>query len=366
MSIRHRRRDIVERNRTAILVAIVVLVLIAVLSPGKRPWDNFMRWRDPGPGLHFGAIAQALSEEPITTTTGELTLEVWLVPGFVPGIGNQEMISFYDGEGIRPLLIGQFSSGYILRGRADNPTGDVRLDKYIGANEVGPIAPNSISHLAVTVDLEGAALHVNGRKTSLLLKETAAWKGDAFGGHLMLGSSNTGWRLWQGGMLGVAVYDQVLDATQLRKHAENPDVIRDKEFAGDPSLLAFYPFDEGEGDRAHNRAARGSDLTFPDRMTQPTRDNFLSAYPVHPGDRLWIPLDIVSNVLGFAPLGFVLAWKRRTAGIAMALAFGFAFSLSIEIIQPLIPGRNSSIVDLASNSAGALLGALISRIGGSR
>lgn len=366
MSSRGRRRDIVERNRTVVLVVMIALVLLAVLSPGKPPWGNGLGWRDPGPGLHFGAIAQALSEEPITTTTGELTLEVWLVPGFVPGIGNQEIISLYDGEGVRPLLIGQFSRGYILRGRGDNPTGDVRLDKYIGVNEVGPIAPNSISHLAVTVDLEGASLHVDGRKTSLLLRDTAAWKGDAFGGHLMLGSSNTGWRVWNGGMLGVAVHDRVLDTSQLRAHAEDPSVLRDEAFGNEPSLLAFYPLDEGTGQRAHNRAARGSDLLFPDRMTQPTRNNFLSAYPVHPGDRLWIPYDIASNVLGFVPLGFVLAWKRRPASIAMALAFGFAFSLSIEIVQPFIPGRNSSIVDLASNSAGALLGALISRVGGSR
>ena len=69
-------------------------------------------------------------------------------------------------------------------------------------------------------------------------------------------------------------------------------------------------------------------------------------------------LSEASNVIGFMPLGFLLAWKQKRSRIALALMIGFALSLTIELIQPLIPGRDSSIVDLASNSTGALLGAV--------
>ena len=48
--------------------------------------------------------------------------------------------------------------------------------------------------------------------------------------------------------------------------------------------------------------------------------------------------------------------------IRVALAAGFALSLGIEVAQSFVPGRSSSLIDLASNSAGALLGALLTRL----
>jgi VanZ family protein len=73
--------------------------------------------------------------------------------------------------------------------------------------------------------------------------------------------------------------------------------------------------------------------------------------------------DLVVNVLGYIPLGFlaVLAAYPRLRGLA-AFAFGFAClvltSFALESLQLYLPTRTSSNLDLLANTAGGALGAL--------
>ena len=73
--------------------------------------------------------------------------------------------------------------------------------------------------------------------------------------------------------------------------------------------------------------------------------------------------DIVLNVLGYLPLGFVLAaawpvhWPRVRV-VALTVLAAAVLSLSLETLQTLLPTRVASNVDLGANVAGALLGAL--------
>ncbi|MCH7869659.1 MAG: VanZ family protein [Myxococcales bacterium] len=346
------------------MIVVVTAILVGVLLPGKLPWYNSVRWSDPGPGLRFADIAQALSEGSIVSRTGELTLEIWLAPAIRSMSGNQEIISFFDEQYFRPLVIGQFPRGFILRGREDNPKGDPRKDKYINLDELGLAEFDAVQHLAVTVDPTGARLHVNGSVTSLSLPKTVARSGEDFGGRLLLGNSSTGWRLWLGSLYGVAVYERVLGPSELLAHALDPARAANVSLQDDPSMLALYRFEEGRGAITRSAVAHGPDLFFPPRMTRPTRSNFLSNNTSDLRDRRWMRSDIASNILLFMPLGFILAWKKQTRSIGIALAIGFGLSLSVESLQSLIPGRDSSLIDVASNSLGALAGALLSRAGG--
>ncbi|MBQ0932752.1 VanZ family protein [Ideonella alba] len=77
------------------------------------------------------------------------------------------------------------------------------------------------------------------------------------------------------------------------------------------------------------------------------------------------PFDIWANLLGYAPLGalLVLALRgrgRATLGTVLQAALACAaLSYTMETAQHLIPGRFPSLLDLALNSAGGLLGALL-------
>ena len=79
--------------------------------------------------------------------------------------------------------------------------------------------------------------------------------------------------------------------------------------------------------------------------------------------RWWTWFDLVSNLLGYMPLGilFFVAGVRsgrraRPSALAATLA-GTALSLSMEILQNYLPQRVSSNVDLGLNALGSALGA---------
>ncbi len=359
---RRRRRGFVERHRIALIAVFVCLACAITLFPGPPSWRNKILWAEPGPGLYFKSIAQALSEGPIVSLTGEFSVEIFLKPGFRPGVRNQEILSFYDDQKTRPLLIGQFPGGFILRGRADNPTGDARHDAYIGIDEVGLARPNHLQHLAVNVGESGARLYVNGRPTELMLPKTVARLDEPFGGHLMLGTSNTGWPTWFGTMLGVSVYDRALSDAELWDHAQRPAVLNEDRIIRDEHLLALYRFEEGKGTRTRSAVPSSPELYFPERLMRPTRPNFLTLHNFDPGYRAWLLRDISRNITFFLPLGVLIGWRRPKREIAIAVAAGLALSLGIEVAQSFVPGRTSSLVDVASNALGAGLGAWATRL----
>jgi hypothetical protein len=71
-------------------------------------------------------------------------------------------------------------------------------------------------------------------------------------------------------------------------------------------------------------------------------------------------LDIIENIVLYLPLGFLFQLARRQAefvSLLRALAFGVLVSAALEACQLFLPGRNSSLIDVATNGLGALMGA---------
>ena len=92
-------------------------------------------------------------------------------------------------------------------------------------------------------------------------------------------------------------------------------------------------------------------------------------YLIAPFPRYFRVEDMVVNVMGYVPLGFVtfaaLAMRRLSAVLVATLLAGL-LSLSVETLQNFLPTRVSSNVDLACNLAGGLLGALLGALTGHR
>lgn len=81
------------------------------------------------------------------------------------------------------------------------------------------------------------------------------------------------------------------------------------------------------------------------------------------GPRTVIRSDIAFNVVAYLPLGmFACLYFRRLGdgkgAILKAALLGAAFSLAMELMQLFVPNRHASLVDLMSNTTGALVGAL--------
>lgn len=90
------------------------------------------------------------------------------------------------------------------------------------------------------------------------------------------------------------------------------------------------------------------------------------AFLLAPLPRYWTGFDVISNVLGYAPLGFLCALaihrtRPRAHAIVWATLAAAALSLALESFQMFLPARVPSNVDWALNVAGALAGAMTAR-----
>lgn len=94
-----------------------------------------------------------------------------------------------------------------------------------------------------------------------------------------------------------------------------------------------------------------------------------------PLPQYWTGFDVVSNLVGYAPLGFLLAlallrsgWSRAAWPLAVLLSA--TLSLLVETLQNYLPMRVPSNVDLALNVTGGIAGAstawVLERLGGLR
>ena len=95
------------------------------------------------------------------------------------------------------------------------------------------------------------------------------------------------------------------------------------------------------------------------------RDQGLSPFVflTQPWPRYWTGFDVGINLLGYAPLGFLLSLSALRSGraahaISLAACAAALLSLAMETLQSYLPSRVPSNVDFALNAAGAWVGAV--------
>lgn len=97
--------------------------------------------------------------------------------------------------------------------------------------------------------------------------------------------------------------------------------------------------------------------------------------PLHFLLRTWPPeewnravaRDVAANILFYVPVGaaaFLALARRgsRARAWAGAVVLGFGLSACVEILQIYVPRRDSSLLDVVSNTAGALIGAAVALV----
>lgn len=96
----------------------------------------------------------------------------------------------------------------------------------------------------------------------------------------------------------------------------------------------------------------------------------LWAFLPSPLPKYWTGFDVAANLVGYAPLGFLLALSFLRRGgkpvmpsnwsaIAVATLVGGLLSLCMEALQSYLPSRVPSNVDFALNTLGAFSGAVV-------
>jgi VanZ family protein len=348
-------------------VVALLVTLAAIFYAGVVPFDrhpgNDVSWLDPGPGLGFDRRGIAYSDGPLEWTPGpeasEVSVELWVRPLDEPDGGIGQILSLFDGEAVEPLLIAQWKSGLVIRNRLQ---GSIGGRPYRELGSLGLLFRGRRKMVTIVSGPSGTTLFLDGRESEQRSNIPVIAAGESFGGRLVLGNSASGTAPWHGELLGVAVYRRALSAEEVAAHHVGAIAHGVASLAGVEGLVALYSFDERSGESAASRAAAGPRLLVPvefERLRSPVlqlpgrRGRSVDSYG----------RDALVNFIGFAPLGFfaaaVLLRRGRSLGrpdVIGIVAFGFAISLAVELLQVQLPARVSSSTDLLWNTLGTALG----------
>ena len=80
------------------------------------------------------------------------------------------------------------------------------------------------------------------------------------------------------------------------------------------------------------------------------------------------PYDVLVNIVGFVPLGFLVSLLLRrspltaTVSLILVVSSGLLLSFAMEFLQTYLPTRTPGIADIVSNSAGMIPGYFLFRV----
>jgi VanZ family protein len=340
-----------------------LILLVAGLWPFNPFPENQVTWLRTDKALEFGGHAVALSSHsvPAVHSNGRAfcSLEIRLQPRF-PYLNNSgTLLVFYTPENPLQFRLMQYRDELLVRRDYRNDknqvkTVEIELEHVFTGNE--PVS------FAVTSGPAGSVAYRNGVPVGTSTRMGLSCHD--FSGQLVLGNSPVSDDPWQGKLYGLAIYDRELtpeevwrdSAAGVAEEARQPD---EKE-----RVIARYGFAEGSGKIVHNTAGPAPDLYIPD-VFRILHKKFLMSPSEESQDKLELR-DILINIVGFIPFGFLLfaylswhTWWNRAA--FLTILTGAAMSLTIEVLQVFIPARSSGITDIITNTLGTFLGVLLFR-----
>lgn len=345
-----------ERAKFLCVVA-TAAVLMATLWPMNFFPRNGVSWLQGKNGIKFDKEGLLISREPlqlpVENDSESYTLELFLSPSSVES--SSTILSFYNPMASKQLLIRQLKSGLAVAQDSQN-----ERDRTIICDIGRVFSPGGVVFVAISSRPNGITFYVDGKR-SYSFPGSKISRSD-LSGQIVAGTSPLSYQPWNGEIYGLAIYAKELTGeTALRHyqswtHPENypPDL---------ETVLSRYTFSEGSGTTIHNQAPSEPSLEIPSSFFIPHKA-FLRSPQLEFRPQWHYAFDIVSNIIGFVPLGLILCtyldWtKARWKAIVLAVIFCAMLSLTIEVLQYYIPRRGSGITDIITNTLGGVLGAAL-------
>lgn len=342
----------------------VVLILFAGLWPFD-PWpENRVMPLDGGKGLHFAGEGLVLSEGREAETIRSLfqdraiTMELWVKPtGDVPGAVSG-ILAFYDSRNGKSFFVGQWRSHLLVRTQTSHPARANRNYREIGLRD--GLNTEDTSFITITSDMAGTRIYgegvlVRAYSNYNVFPESATFE------QVLVGNTPAGKQGWTGDFFGLGLYRRSLTSEEVLESCTRwKDGTRSS--LSLPGTVAMYCFQEPARRFVRNCAAENLHLLIPERFVPP-RKIMLSRSREHLMHG-WSSLqDVLINIAGFVPLGFLLCAFLRTnytwniiSACFITVAAAAFLSLSVEFLQAWFPSRDSSLADLAFNTLGGVLG----------
>ncbi|MGO9085613.1 MAG: VanZ family protein [Candidatus Sulfotelmatobacter sp.] len=342
-----------------VLEILCTLVLFGILTAGLWPFHapkNDVRWLSNKSGLLFGRYGSIVSASALNPRRADssCSLEIWLEPR--RGHSSGTILAFDQPESkVAGFALRQSLSDLVLLSAGQNRSGRAKRVKiYVDDvfSREKPVLVTIISNQSgTTAFTDGVFVRTFGN-FKLSSQDLT--------GRLVIGNSPATTDEWSGQLRGLAVYDRALTAGEVSQHFANWIDDKRSDLAKSEGAVALYLFNEGNGNVVHNQVDPATDLVIPERFFV-LHEQFLERPwdEFRPDWNYW--KDVGINVAGFVPLGFLLyayfsLVRRVEHPIAVTIAFGFAVSLTIEVLQAFLPTRDSGMTDLITNTLGTAVG----------
>ena len=349
--------------KRARITCFVVLsgIAIACLWPFHAP-ANHVAWRRVGRGIHLGGHGSVVSAtafgqaNSIDKTVG--TLELSIEPD--TATGRSTILSFDSRLHSGASFLLEQNGNSLFVQRHNGASSGSCCTAYFGVPN--SFQPGKPVVLTVVLTAHDTSVYIDGAlaKTSTVFGSS----GYNLTGTLVVGNSSVADNSWSGTILGLAVYDSSLPASEVKEHAQEWGRGNSPTFTADQFPVALYQFDEHAGTVANNSLDRATNLLIPGRYFV-LHPRFLT--PIWERYRFGLPKwsywqDGILNIGGFVPAGLALMnyFKIVRGGRCPALAtmlLAFVFSLTMECLQWFLPTRDSDMTDVLTNTIGAALGA---------
>jgi hypothetical protein len=321
---------------------------------GGLYFDGQERW----PKLSVGGIAytsSALSSlKPAPSEKGSFTIEILLKPAQDLSGGVPRILSLIDGTDKEAFYLGQWRRSLIVRWFYYDQRGKRRVGE-IGAWEA--LIEGRTKRLTIVSSQESTGIYLDGEIAKSFQGTALIGEKESIRGYsLVLGNSREVKSPWSGTILALNVYEHSLNEREIARNRNGSP-----EGAPNEGLIAAFALEKHHGASISDVSGNKNTLTVPERVTL---RNSILAWPDWRNQKDSSPAkDIVVNILGFMPLGFLLAfWRKQANGsrrwetILLTIVMGALISLCIEVTQAFIPARDSSMVDFLCNIVGTAIG----------
>ena len=332
----------------------VFILIIAGLWPFNFLQSNKAS-QDSVNGLCLTPPGTAYTSNPFKKLLGlrEFTILLNLSSDFFGSNGYARILSYsLDGERVN-FMIGQWKDSIVFKLRASENRGPIHFETE------GVFKRGEKECIAIIFNGEKLLLYHHGRirnekKTGPL--NFSNWDGSY---PLVIGSEANGKSPWRGTIFSIALFDQAFPSEKIKSLA-----LHVKDF----SPLIHYTFNDGqEGKVIDHGKGEPAHLIIP-RYFTPYERTILEKPFTQLRDYRCNMKDIMINVVGFVPLGFLLSFYLLKKGLPfrssllLSILTGFCLGLMIEVIQAFLPTRSSSMTDLIANTLGTAIGSFFPKL----
>ena len=341
----------------------IAAILAATLWPFNPFPRNRIRWLPEADGIEFDGSGLVISKVPLETSEigGQTcTLELLLRPTVIKSVYT--ILSFYTPNNPRQFLVRQWTDGLLVSHNVVDTAGRVKRTKLDvdHALQIGKL-------ILVTIvsGSSGAVVYTNGRRAQVLPRFTFSRRD--ISGQITMGTSAVDYQPWQGQVRGLAIYSRELTPVEVFKHYKDWTTGSGIDRSDLDGAITLYSFTEHAGLSIHSTIVSAPDLEIPRNFAVPHKARLAS--PIAEFQVSWEYVkDILLNIAGFIPLGFVVCaylglTRSPRRSILYTILGAATLSFVIEFLQAYIPQRTSGMTNILTNALGAALGAALARSG---